>query len=58
MEIIDKFAQKHQLKPHQVRQEMEKALRKTPLSGLCDAEFFLETVVYMIAHHLKQNSYR
>ncbi len=58
MDIIKEFSEKHNLRPPRVRQEMEKALRSSLLSGLCDAEFFVETVAYMIAKHLKQNSYR
>ena len=58
MDIIRKFADKQKLRLPEVRQEMEKALRNSSLAGLCDAEFFVETVAYMIAKHLKRGSYR
>lgn len=58
MEIIKSFAEKHSLDPQKVRTEIEKALSATAFKGLCDAEFFLETISFMIAKELKRKSYR
>lgn len=58
MEIIKSFAEKHDLRVVKVRREIEKALSATALKGLCDAEFFVETLAFMIAKELKKRSYR
>ena len=58
MEIIRNFAEKHRLDPKKVRKDIERALNATAFKGLCDAEFFVETVAFMISKELKKRSYR
>ena len=58
MDIIKNFAKKQGLSSVKVRREIEKALSATALKGLCDAEFFVETLAFMIAKELKKRSYR
>lgn len=58
MNLISEFAGKHKLPVEKVRREIEKALNRTALRGLGDAEFMVETLVFMIAKELKKHRRR